>query len=253
MPRIARTPFRRTLSRSALPLAGTLALTMAALAPAVAQPPQAPVSQITITGNGSVSVAPDMAVVTTRVVTAADTAPGALSENSAAVAAVISDIKDAGIEAKDIQTSGFSIYPRYDRSDNQANTPPKIVGYEVSNGVRVNIRDLEKLGGILTSVVDSGANQIGGIQFEVSDPEVKLNEARKAAVADARERAELYAAAAGVELGQVLNISETGAVMPRPAGMRMEKMMMAADAAPIEAGENTLTASVTITWSLAGQ
>ncbi|GGB35637.1 membrane protein [Roseibium aquae] len=249
---IARTAFGPKISRTLLALGGALALAVSAGLPAAAQPASDPVSHITITGRGEVNVAPDMAVITTRVVTTGTTAPEALSQNSTDLSAVISQIKAAGIEERDIQTSGFSIYPRYDHSDNRNGNPPRIVGYEVANGVQVNIRNLEKLGDILTLVVASGANQIGGIQFDVSDPGSKLDEARTRAVADARHKAEVFAKAAGAELGTVMSISEAGATLPRPVGMRLEKAMMAADAAPIEAGESTLSASVTITWQLIG-
>lgn len=224
-------------------------LAVGSAAQATAQTAAEPIPQITITGQASVSATPDMAVVTARVVTAGKTAPEALSGNSAAMTAVIDKIKAFGIAGKDIQTSGFSINPRYTPSQNWTDGAPRIIGYDVSNGVTVKIRDLDTLGAILDTVVASGANQIGGIQFQVSDPEDKLNEARKQAVANARERAMLYAEAAGAELGPILLISETGFGAPRPVAMRMERAM-AADAVPIEAGEMALRASVTITWEL---
>ncbi|MES0880576.1 SIMPL domain-containing protein [Roseibium sp. SCP14] len=209
------------------------------------------IGSITMEGRGTVSVAPDMAVITTNVVTTAETAADALSENSASIAKVIDAIKGAGIEAKDIQTRGFGIYPRYERITDGSNRQPNIIGYEIRNGVEVNVRDLTKLGGLLTLVVESGANSVDGIRFEVSDPEEKLDEARKKAVEAARHKAEIFASAAGVELGNIMTITETGTQMPRPMMMRAEGMMMAkADAVPIEAGEETIGANVTIRWSL---
>ncbi|WP_209016011.1 SIMPL domain-containing protein [Roseibium sp. RKSG952] len=210
----------------------------------------APVATISIDGRGQVTAAPDMAVVTTRVVTRSEEAPDALSENTAAISKVIEDIKSAGIDAKDIQTSGFSIYPRYDRSPQSQNQPPKIDAYEVTNGVTIKIRDLDKLGKILNTVVQSGANSVGGISFQISDPQDKLDEARKAAVDDAKARAELYAEAAGVELGRVLSISEGGTASPRPVFAAREMMMKADSPVPIEAGENTLSANVSIIWEI---
>ncbi|MTI45547.1 hypothetical protein JM93_01052 [Roseibium hamelinense] len=234
----------RTLA-PALAVAAAIALTPVSALAETAKP----VATISIDGRGEVSTAPDMAVVTTRVVTMAEEAPEALSGNTEAISKVIAEIKSAGVEAKDIQTSGFSIFPRYDRSDN--NQAPKIIGYEVANGVTIKIRDLAKLGGILNTVVENGANSIGGISFQVSDPDEKLDEARKLAVANAKARAQLYAQAAGVELGRILSISEGGASIPRPLFAGRE-MMMKADAAPVpvEAGENTLSANVSITWEI---
>ncbi|EFO31858.1 26 kDa periplasmic immunogenic protein [Roseibium sp. TrichSKD4] len=238
------------LKRNALPVIVALGLSLAAFAPSLAKAEEHIVPHITISGEGKISVAPDMAVITTQVVSPGDTAPEALSANSKAMKAVIDEIKSAGIEAKDIKTSGFSIYPRYDHSKRAQNKAPKIVGYDVRNGVTVNVRDLDRLGDLLSTVVESGANQIGGISFQVSDPESKMDEARKKAVENARKKAEIYAEAAGSRLGEVLQISENGSYTPAPRGLRMEAMAMAADSVPVEAGENTLQASVTIKWEL---
>ena len=244
----------RTLSfaRRAV-LATGLSFAVLAAVPASAQEtaPIATTGSITMEGRGTVSVAPDMAVMTTNVVTTAKTAADALSENSAAIAKVIEAIKGEGVEAKDIQTRGFGIFPRYERITDGSNRQPNIIGYEIRNGVEVNVRDLSKLSSLLTLVVESGANSVDGIRFEVSDPNEKLDEARKRAVEAARHKAEIFAEAAGVELGNIVTISETGVQMPRPMMMRAEGMMMAkADAVPIEAGEETISANVTIRWSL---
>lgn len=236
-----------------LALAACLGAALVAAAPGLAlADASAPVTgSITMDGRGTVSVVPDMAVITTSVVSSAKTADDALSQNSAALAKVIETVKGQGIEAKDIQTSGFGIYPRYERLKGDENRQPEIIGYEVRNGVEVNVRDLAKLSGLLTLVVESGANAVDGIRFEVSDPDDKLDEARKAAVAEARHKAEVFAQAAGVELGAILSISETGTQMPRPMMMRAESMMTAkAAAVPIETGEKTIAANVTIRWTL---
>jgi uncharacterized protein YggE len=230
------------------------AITVASLAatPAYADENAALTGTITMDGRGTVSVAPDMAVITARVVTISKTAADALAGNTSDLAKVIEQIKAAGIEAKDIQTSGFAIYPRYERVTDNSNRQPNITGYEVRNGVEINVRDLTKLGDLLTGVVDSGANSVDGIRFQVSDPDEKLDEARKRAVQEAKHKASIFAEAAGVELGGIVSISETGIQMPRPVMMRAEGMMMAkADAVPIEAGEETISASVTIQWQIA--
>lgn len=245
-PRALRPNFRRLI------LAATLVTAAFSMAPAHAQETDAPIGSITMEGRGSVTVAPDMAVITARVVTVGKTAAEALSGNTADISKVIEHIKAAGVEAKDIQTSGFAIYPRYERVTDNSGRQPNITGYEVRNGVEVNIRDLAKLGDLLSGVVDSGANSVDGVRFQVSDPDEKLDEARKKAVEAARHKAEIFAAAAGIDLGGILSISETGTHMPRPVMMRAESMMMAkADAVPVEAGEETISASVTIQWQIA--
>ncbi|MET1411791.1 SIMPL domain-containing protein [Roseibium sp. HPY-6] len=219
--------------------------------PSLAQDAHASTGTITMEGIGSVAVAPDMAVVSTSVATTAKSASDALSENSAAIAKVIEAVKAAGIEAKDIQTEGFGIYPRYERISGTSDRQPKIVGYEVRNGIEVNVRDLDKLGGLLTIAVESGANSVGNIRFEVSDPEDKLDEARKAAVDAARKKAETFASAAGVELGNILSITESNVQRPALGQTRALNFGAAAPgAAPIEAGEETISANVTIRWAL---
>lgn len=231
-------------------LAAGLSAALFGAAPALAQADQMPAGSLTMEGRGTVAVAPDMAVISASVVTTGDNAAEALAGNSAAIAKVIEAIKGEGIEAKDIQTRGFGIYPRYDHS-NSSNRQPDIIGYEIRNGVEVKVRDLTKLGGLLTLTVESGANAVDGIRFEVSDPEQKLDEARKQAVAAARHKAEVFAAAAGVELGTIVSITETGVEMPQPVMMRAEGMMAAkASSVPVEAGEETIGANVTIRWSL---
>ena len=121
---------------------------------------------------------------------------------------VIAALKEAGIDAKDIQTASFRVEPRYTRPiEGQA---PKIDGYSVTNEVQVLVRDLDKLGDILDRLVTAGANQTAGLNFEVSKAETLLDEARQQAVANALRRAKLYAAAAGAEVGEVLTIVEGG-------------------------------------------
>jgi uncharacterized protein YggE len=235
-------------------LAGGFCLAVIAAAPVAAQSADRNTMTangvITMEGHGTVSVTPDMAVITTSVVSTGQNAAEALSENSAAIAAVIEAIKAEGIEAKDIQTRGFGIFPRYDHSKSSEGRP-EITGYEVRNGVEVNVRDLARLGGLLTLVVDSGANAVDAIRFEVSDPNGKLDEARRKAVAAARHKAEIFAAAADVDLGAIVSISETGTSLPDPVMMRAEGLMMAKSApVPVEAGEEVISARVTIRWAL---
>ncbi|MEE4015194.1 SIMPL domain-containing protein [Roseibium sp. FZY0029] len=231
-------------------LAAGLSAALVSAAPAFAEDAPAPAGTITMQGRGEVSVAPDMAVVTASVLTTGKSTPDVLAENSAAIAKVIEALKANGIEAKDIQTQGFGIFPRYDHSKNSS-SQPDIAGYEVRNGVEVKIRDLAKLGSVLTLVVESGANSVDSTRFEVSNADEVLDEARKKAVEAALHKAEIFAAAAGVELGAIADITENGTEIPRPYMMRAEGMMMSKSAdVPIEAGEETISASVTIRWML---
>ena len=147
---------------------------------------------ISVTGTGKVAVEPDMVMMSAGVITEAETAREALSENTAQTAAMIEALKAAGIEARDLQTSNVSISPvwsdrRYQNNGN--NEPPRIVAYQVRNTVSVRIRALETTGEILDTVVTEGGNQISGPHFGLIEPEPHQDEARKKAVADAHRKA----------------------------------------------------------------
>lgn len=209
---------------------------------------------VTIEGRGEVRAAPDMATINSGVTTQGTTAREALDANTQAMTELIDTLKGAGIDARDIQTSGFSVSPNYVYSDardeNGYTLPPRINGYQVSNSVTVVIRDLEDLGTILDKSVTVGANTVNGVSFSVADPTELLDEARKAAFADARRKAELYANVAGAKLGELESISEQanyGAPMPYPMYARAE---VAAAPVPVEAGEMTFAVTVTVEWDL---
>jgi uncharacterized protein YggE len=200
---------------------------------------------ITVSATGSVEADPDIARITSGVTTEGATAAAALAQNSERMTKLIAGLKESGVEPKDIQTSSFRVEPRY--------TQPKegevsvINGYRVSNQVQIIARKLDKLGAILDQLVSLGANELSGLAFEVSEPETLRDQARKEAVANALRRAQLYADAAGAEVGEVLAIQEGGEAGPRPMPMARA---MKAEAVPIERGTETLEASVTVTWAL---
>lgn len=222
-----------------------LGLAMIGTASAAGAGDDKPPRTITVSAAGRVAVVPDRARITSGVTAEGATAREALTANSAAMQKVIAALKAGGIDAKDIQTSQFRVEPRYTRPEEGQSS--KIDGYSVTNQVEVLVRDLDKLGDILDRLVSAGANQSSGLAFEVSKAETALDDARKEAVANARRRAELYAAAAGAEVGEVLTITEGEASPPpRPVFARALK----AEAVPIERGTETLEANVTITWAL---
>lgn len=231
---------RRTFAATAL------GLSLAAATPALAEETKMP-RVMTLTGHGEVRQVPDMVTVTAGVTTQGATAAEALSANTAAMTKVMETLKAGGIPEKDIQTSNFSVQPRYDYNDN----PPKLEGYDVSNAVTVTLHDVAALGGLLDKLVQAGSNQINGISFGIARPDAALDEARKAAAADARHKADIYAAATGVRLGGILSISEQQAYTPPPIPMRNAmKAEMAAAPVPVAAGEQTLSMDVTITWEI---
>ena len=227
----------RALWRAAAVLAGGLLA-----APVVAAETLPPA--ISVTGEATVLVAPDLAKIDAGVVTQAKTAREASEANNAAMGRVLLALKGAGIDEKDFQTSRLSLYPQY--SANNAG-PNVVVGYQVSNRVTVKLRDVTGVASVIDTLVAAGANNIGGINFMVSGASKLLDDAREQAIADARRKAEVYAKSAGVELGAPLGISEQGATGP------IQIRTMAARAAaptPVAQGEETLHVTVSVSWAI---
>lgn len=224
---------------SALVLATALAPAVPALSWAESM------GQITVTGSGLVDQAPDMASFSIGVMTRGDTAAVAMAENSAEMARVIARITGAGVEARDVQTSGLSLNPDWVSS---SSGQPRLNGYAAMNMVTVRVRALDDLGAILDAAVSDGANSLNGVSFGLSDPAPALNEARLRAVADARAKAELLAGAAGVELGRIVQINENGG-FGRPQPMFRAEASFA-DAVPVAPGEVTTGADVAIVWEI---
>jgi len=213
-----------------------------------------PPPRILVTGEGSVDVAPDMALLTLSVTREAETARAALDANSSAMNEVLAAMKAEGIEARDLQTSGFSIQPRYrypspKSSDNRE--PPRIIGYRVRNSLSVRVRDIGKVGGILDKSVTLGVNEGGNVAFTNQDPSAAITQARIRAMKDAMAKAETLAEAAGVKTGRLLEISEQS-FKPQPVPMARAEMAMArsADAVPVAAGENTYKVTVDVSYAI---
>ena len=202
--------------------------------------------EIVVTGEGIVNAAPDMATVRIGVAREARLAGDALRMTSEAMTAVLALLKNAGIEGRDVKTTNVSLNPRYQRTND--GRPPRVVGYIASNDLMVRVRDLAELGGVLDAVVSEGANAMNGIFFAVADPAQLETEARRAAVADARAKAEVLADAARVALGPVMSIHEGGAA-PVP-GPVMRSMAMEESAVPIAGGEIDIRSQVTIVFAI---
>ena len=235
------------------PLLPPLVVALAMLSPSAFAATSDQIPSISIEGKGEAVAAPDTAAVTAGVTTEGATAREALAANSKAMAQLISTLKAAKIDAKDIQTSGFSVNPQYvypDKDASGATPPPRITGYEVQNGVSVKVRQLDDLGPILDSVVSAGGNTINGVQFSIEDPTKLLQEARKAAFADAEAKARTYADAAGIGLGSILSISEGPSETPPRPVMFKAAAPMARSAVPVEAGQLTSDADVSVVWAL---
>jgi uncharacterized protein YggE len=203
---------------------------------------------LTVSGSGEVKGAPDQAQLSTGVVTQAQTAAAALASNSRAMTSVFDTLKRAGIPEKNIQTSNFSVSPQY--GSTKPNGPQRITGYQVSNTVTVLVDRLDKVGPALDALVAAGSNQIDGPNFSIADPKPLLAKAREEAVKDATARAQTLASAAGVALGPIVSISEGGGYSPPQPMYRMAVTATAAPPPPVAAGEETVSASVSITWEI---
>jgi uncharacterized protein len=199
---------------------------------------------VSVSAIGSVAAEPDIAQISAGVVTEADSAKDAMGRNSVVMAKLIDGLKAAGIQPKDIQTTTLNVEPRYTQpKDGRAAT---VNGYRVVNQVRLTVRDVKRLGDVLDQAIALGANQINHIAFDIANPEMLKDEARKQAMENARRRGELYAKAAGGQLGPVLRISENmGEPHPMPGG----RMAMRASV-PIEAGTRSLEVEVHVTYAL---
>ena len=193
-----------------LALAATLSCAVLLPFAARAAEPELREATIIVSGEGDAAIAPDMAVLSLSVVREAETAAEALKANSQAMAEVIADLKAKSIADRDIQTSAFSVDPLYrqDKADDDTYEAPVIVGYRVTNGLTLRVRDLTMLGGLIDAAVKLGVNQGGGISFTNDNPEATVEEARKQAVAKAAAKAKTLTEVAGVKLGRIVEISE---------------------------------------------
>jgi len=239
--------FRSTPAR--LLLAGFLALGPFAMTHAHDRP--GPVATdgtlLSVSAHAEASRVPDIASLSTGVVTQAADANAALKANSAQMSKVVAAIRAAGVAERDVQTSGISIQPQYRYAENQ---PPVITGYQASNTVNIKVRDIGKLGEVLDALVASGANQVNGPNFEIDQPEAVYDEARQSALKLAQARAAMYAQSLGLRVRRIVSISEGGGFQPPMPMMKAMAMDARMESAPVSPGETTLGASLDVVFEL---
>ncbi|GGZ54940.1 SIMPL domain-containing protein [Lysobacter xinjiangensis] len=241
----------RPLAQLALATALALGtLSMTADAQPVATPMTVPSdgTLLSVAAQAEARRTPDIANVSAGVVTQAADANAAMRENAAQMAKVVAAIRAAGVAERDVQTAGVNLNPQYRYAENQ---PPVITGYQASNTVNVVVRDIAKLGRILDALVATGANQVNGPTFDIDKKDPVYDEARRAALDKARQRADMYAQALGLRVRRIVSIDETGGMgIPRPVPMMAMAKMERDVATPISPGENVLSVNLDVVFEL---
>ena len=204
------------------------------------------VRTVSVTGVGSVEASPDIVDITLGVESRARSAAEALAENSASMADLLAVLSEAGVAEADVQTTNVSLYPQFEqRTPDRA---PAVIGYVASNIARARIRDVAGVGSVLDAVARAGANRIQAIAFGLADRATQEDDARRAAVADAKRKASLYVEEAGVSLGALLSISEGGA--PARDGPNLAFREAASPDAAIAGGSLTIRAEIQAVFAI---
>lgn len=212
---------------------------------------------ITVSDTGEIYVKPDLALTTFSVTNEAKTVTQAINKNTEMMNAVIDFMKDQGVEEKDLKTTTFNIYPRYEWYE-KIGIPPYpqgrrvLIAYEVRQSLEVKIRDMEKIGDIIQGATDAGANQVGDLQFTVDNLDEFRKQAREQAIEKAKTKAKELASQLGVKLVRITNFSESGVVpyYPFEKAVPMEAMGAGEEALQIQTGENKIEVTVTITYEI---
>jgi uncharacterized protein YggE len=203
--------------------------------------------QIVVTGSGQATVSPDRATIFLGVQTRGITAAAAGAENARRLRAVLDTLRAVGLASDQLSTINYNVSPEMQYSPN-GSAPPKVTGYVVTNTVRAELRRIEDVARVIDAALGKGANEVSSLQFFSSKADSVRRAALASAVADARADAEVLARAAGGSLGVLLEVSSSESpVRPMPQVMRMEAAV--GKATPIEAGQQTVTATVTARWA----
>ena len=214
-------------------------------------------NSITVSGTGDVIATPDIATFSFTVQEEAATVAEAQKTANSKMDAILAYVKKSGIEDKDVKTSSYNIYPRYEYTGGTMYSSGKqvLAAYVVSQTVEVKVRKLEDAGKVLSGIGEYGATNVSGLSFGIDKQTEVDRQARDKAIADAREQAEVLARSLGVSLGRIVSFSESGSAYPRPvyyAKMMDSTMGMgeAAQSVSVPTGENKITSNVTITYEI---
>ena len=199
-----------------------------------------------VSGEGKVSVPPDIVLINAGVTAQASTVKEAQNQLNASINRVSKALKQLGIEEKDIQTSNYNINPTYDYTSGLQ----RITGYSANSNLAIKVREIDKVNSVIDAATENGANQVGGIIFEVDDKTKAENEARELAVAEAKKKAENAAKIAGFKLGRIVNYSEGFGDFPRPIPLRAQGSEQEIAVTSIEPGSNEITVTVTLSYEI---
>lgn len=210
---------------------------------------------ISVSATGEVFAKPDLALISFSVKTEEKTVSEAMQENTEKMNATIDFMKAQGIEEKDLKTTSFNIYPRYEYRKEETETyiypPPTgkrvLVGYEVIQSLQVKIRDMSKIGDIIEGATRAGANEVGGLQFIIDNEDEFKKQARKQAIEKAKDKAKELASHLGVRLVRISNFQESSII---PRFYELEKAMGGGETPQIETGENLIEVTVFITYEI---
>ena len=241
---------RRFMSRAAIIIAGRLLLFTPSVAATTIAIPSEPPRAVVMTGEGEVKAMPDQCLVSAGAVTQAKTASEAVAANSAIMSRAFGALAALGIPRTSIATAGFALEPQYPPQSEKNPQPRVIIGYEVSNSISVTLDDVPLAGAVLDALIDAGVNQSAGVAFSIKNPKPLLDQARELAGRDALHRAQIYVRAVGATLGPVRSIREG---YPSRGGTGEVETVVVTGArapTPISAGEQSVSATVTVEWGV---
>lgn len=206
-------------------------------------------TRLEISSQSEIKATPDTATISAGVVTVAKTASQAMQDNATKMSTVFAAIKKAGIDDKDVQTSGIALNPQYQYAEKQ---PPQIVNYQATNTVTIKIRDLKNISSVFDQLIAQGINQLNGPNFLVDNPDRFMDTARADAVKKAMIRAKTYADAAGLKVKRIISMSEqTGYMPPQPImAMRAMDAKMEAASVPVATGQVEMSVTLNTVFEL---
>jgi uncharacterized protein YggE len=204
---------------------------------------------VSFTGEGKVSAAPDIAVISASIVTQSPNSKTAQDDNSRKSQSVTDFLKKQGIEDKDIQTADYNIYPQYDYS---SGSQPRITGYQVTQSYTVKVRDLTKISAVLDGLVTAGANQVNNLGLQIENPDALLSQAREKAIEAAKTKANELKGQVGIRLGRIVNFAENTGNYPVPMydARAASGAGLGGGGPTISTGQNEVTVSVTLTYQI---